>query len=277
MQRADGQADLPLRHRRRGRAEAGARRRDALLRERVRLPLRDRSPHRQAALAGAPHAGARHGDRGHAGAAVDPRRPRLHGVLGRPRHRVRRDATAPRSGRRSISRPRPSSPPARAPRYLDVDTTPVVDDHPQGRVVYVASYAGGVFALDAATGARVWSNDKAIGVTDSCSGSEPAHAPNPNGPDRDGPLVPAQKMLIASSATTASWASTRTRAACSGGTRCPRAASRRRCPWPARILVGTTPLRAVPDVAAQRQGHRRHRPRQRLRADARARTAAAPT
>ncbi|MDB4936196.1 MAG: enzyme repeat family protein, partial [Labilithrix sp.] len=33
-----------------------------------------------------------------------------------------------------------------APRYLDADTTPVLDDHPQGRVVYVSSYAGGVYA-----------------------------------------------------------------------------------------------------------------------------------
>ena len=29
-----------------------------------------------------------------------------------------------------------------APRYLDADTTPLLDDHPQGRVVYVSSYAG---------------------------------------------------------------------------------------------------------------------------------------
>ncbi len=31
--------------------------------------------------------------------------------------------------------------------------------------------------------------------------SEPAHTPNPAGPDRGGPTVPAKKMLIASSAT----------------------------------------------------------------------------
>ena len=30
---------------------------------------------------------------------------------------------------------------------------------------------------------------------------EPAHRPSPNGPDKDGPLVPAQKVLVASSAT----------------------------------------------------------------------------
>ena len=88
-----------------------------------------------------------------------------------------------------------------APRYLDADTTPIVDDNPQGRVVYVSSYAGGVHALDATTGARVWSNDKAVGVTDMAVWSEAAHRSNPSGPDKDGPQVPARKLLIASSAT----------------------------------------------------------------------------
>jgi outer membrane protein assembly factor BamB len=89
-----------------------------------------------------------------------------------------------------------------APRYLDVDTTPVIDEHPSGHVVYVSSYAGGVYALDATTGARVWSNDKAVGVTDLMLYQEPAHTPNPHGPDRGGPQVPAKKILIASSAST---------------------------------------------------------------------------
>jgi outer membrane protein assembly factor BamB len=98
-----------------------------------------------------------------------------------------------------------------APRYLDVDTTPIIDDFaatPQqaaGRVVYVASYAGGVFALDAETGSRVWSNDKALGVTDITLWREPAHLPNPRGPDKDGPMVPERKILLASSATTGLW------------------------------------------------------------------------
>lgn len=86
------------------------------------------------------------------------------------------------------------------PRYLDVDTTPVLDDHPQGRVVYVSSYVGGVTALDALTGARVWSNDKAVGVTDLVLWREPAHKPTPNGPDRRGPEVPERKLLLVSSA-----------------------------------------------------------------------------
>jgi len=92
-----------------------------------------------------------------------------------------------------------------APRYLDVDTTPIVDDGPTGKVVYVAGYAGGTYALDAETGARLWVNDKALGVTDITLWSEPAHAPSPTGPDRGGPTVPARKVLLASSSTTGLW------------------------------------------------------------------------
>ncbi|MCL2779099.1 MAG: PQQ-binding-like beta-propeller repeat protein [Polyangiaceae bacterium] len=87
-----------------------------------------------------------------------------------------------------------------APRYLDVDTTPVLDDSPQGRVVYVASYAAGVYALDATTGSRAWANDKVIGVTDLLLWKERAHMPNPNGPDRGGPMVPERKLIVVSSA-----------------------------------------------------------------------------
>jgi len=96
-----------------------------------------------------------------------------------------------------------------APRYLDVDTTPVVDDAPPGsgaqRVIYVAGYAGGVVALDAETGARVWSNDRATGVTELTLFKERAHVPNPFGPDRGGPIVPARKVLLASSASSGLW------------------------------------------------------------------------
>lgn len=87
-----------------------------------------------------------------------------------------------------------------APRYLDVDTTPVLDEHPQGHVVYVSSYAGGVFGLDARTGSRIWTSEKAVGVTDLLLYKEAAHRPNPNGPDRGGPEVPERKVLVASSA-----------------------------------------------------------------------------
>ena len=94
-----------------------------------------------------------------------------------------------------------------APRYLDVDTTPVIDHTTDAggkptAVVYVASYAGGVFALEARTGARLWSLPAVAGVTDLLLFHEPAHRPHPQGPDKGGPMVPEKKVLIASSATT---------------------------------------------------------------------------
>lgn len=93
-----------------------------------------------------------------------------------------------------------------APRYLDVDTTPVVGEIEDGpRVVFVASYAGGVYALDADTGARVWANEQATGVTDLLSWVEPAHAPSPDGPYAGGPQVPERRLLVASSASTGLW------------------------------------------------------------------------
>lgn len=52
------------------------------------------------------------------------------------------------------------------PQYFDVDTTPVPDEGSEGSVIYVASYAAGVYALDAETGALVWSNPEARGVTE---------------------------------------------------------------------------------------------------------------
>lgn len=92
------------------------------------------------------------------------------------------------------------------PRYLDVDTTPVADVNAAGRLIFVASYVGGVFALDAETGARVWSNDRATGVTEVVMYREPAHKPNEGGPLAGGPDVPERKVLLAVSSTTGLWA-----------------------------------------------------------------------
>ena len=89
-----------------------------------------------------------------------------------------------------------------APRYLDVDTTPVLDRNASGAVVYVAGYAGGVFALDAENGTRVWASDRATGVTELVLWEQPAHAPRSG----KGPEVPARKLLLASSGVTGLWA-----------------------------------------------------------------------
>lgn len=92
-------------------------------------------------------------------------------------------------------------------RYLDVDTTPIVADVPgPGRVVFVASYQGGVYALDAENGSRVWANEKAAGVNDLVYWDQRAHEPNPKGPDAGGPKVPAKRLLFAASAQTGLWA-----------------------------------------------------------------------
>jgi outer membrane protein assembly factor BamB len=88
------------------------------------------------------------------------------------------------------------------PRYLDVDTTPIVDKHASGIVVYVAGYAGGVFALDAENGTRVWVNDKAIGVTNLVLWEQPVHPPRTG----HGPEVPVRKLLLGSSGLTGLWA-----------------------------------------------------------------------
>jgi len=98
---------------------------------------------------------------------------------------------------------------AEALRYLDVDTTPIPDDlGAQGPVVFVASYAGGVYALDQERGVPVWKNERAIGVTDLTLWRERAHAPGSGSPFYvpDGPPVPAREILLASSGASGLWA-----------------------------------------------------------------------
>jgi outer membrane protein assembly factor BamB len=89
------------------------------------------------------------------------------------------------------------------PTYLDVDTTPVGHLLDQGPVVYVGSYAGGVYALDAETGTQVWSNPAVAGVSDLTLWQQPARPPR--SPD-DGPGRPARQLLLASTGTTGLWA-----------------------------------------------------------------------
>ncbi len=96
-----------------------------------------------------------------------------------------------------------------AVRYLDVDTTPVPYSLATvGRVVFVASYAGGVYALDAERGAPVWKNEKAAGVTDLVVWSEPSHPANPAAPGYvvGEPPIPKHEALLASSGGTGLWA-----------------------------------------------------------------------
>jgi outer membrane protein assembly factor BamB len=86
------------------------------------------------------------------------------------------------------------------PQQLDVDTTPVADQIDAGAVVYVASYAGGIYALDAEAGTQVWSNTGVFGVSELFLWSEPAK-PASEGQPEEAP----RKILIASSGTTGMW------------------------------------------------------------------------
>ncbi len=94
-------------------------------------------------------------------------------------------------------------------KYLDADTTPVPADlGAAGRVVFVASYAGGVFAIDQERGVPVWRDENVAGVTELMLWREPAHAPHPGTPEyvAGGPPVPARELLIASSGSSGLWA-----------------------------------------------------------------------
>jgi outer membrane protein assembly factor BamB len=94
-----------------------------------------------------------------------------------------------------------SAPGGNVPRFLDVDTTPIAGHITSGDVIYVGSYAGGVFALDAEDGSRAWVNDKVIGVTELAMYRQPAHRLHPD----SGPMIPEKKVLIAASGPTGLW------------------------------------------------------------------------
>lgn len=94
-------------------------------------------------------------------------------------------------------------------RYLDVDTTPIPDDlGPLGRAIFVASYSGGVFALDEERGSILWRNDDATGVTDLSLWREPKHSSSSHGSTDvpELPPIPHRELLLASSGPTGLWA-----------------------------------------------------------------------
>lgn len=87
------------------------------------------------------------------------------------------------------------------PQYLDVDTTPIAHELETGAAIFVGSYEGGVFALDAQTGTQLWANTGVRGVTDLLLWTQPEH-PARKG---DGPPLPAREVLVASTGTTGLW------------------------------------------------------------------------
>jgi outer membrane protein assembly factor BamB len=88
------------------------------------------------------------------------------------------------------------------PRYLDVDTTPVPGTIDESPVIFVGSYDGGIHALDADNGSRVWSRSEVTGVHALVRWTEPAHPRR----DEPGPPEPARELLLAASGTTGLWA-----------------------------------------------------------------------
>jgi outer membrane protein assembly factor BamB len=86
------------------------------------------------------------------------------------------------------------------PRYLDVDTTPVPSIIDESPVVFVGSYEGGVYALDADNGSKVWQRPEVTGVSELVAWQQPGRV------STAGPPQPTRSLLFASSGTTGLWA-----------------------------------------------------------------------
>jgi outer membrane protein assembly factor BamB len=92
------------------------------------------------------------------------------------------------------------------PPYLDVDTTPIVSRAKDEEVVFVGSYAAGVFALNAENGRTVWDNPDVKGVHEIVLWEQPPHPAHDRGELRErAPLVPGRRVLLASSGPTGLW------------------------------------------------------------------------
>jgi len=93
-----------------------------------------------------------------------------------------------------------------ATKYLDADATPVSMRLPTGvTAVFFAGYGGGVQAVDAIDGRRLWSFAAAKAVSDLVLWREPAHASKePDG--AAGPEIPERSLLLAVSTISGIWA-----------------------------------------------------------------------
>jgi outer membrane protein assembly factor BamB len=86
------------------------------------------------------------------------------------------------------------------PKYLDVDSTPQAAQVHGVPAIVVASYAGGVYALEADSGSQLWSNNGPLGATDVTVWMEPEHT------SLDGARVPERRLVLVSTGTTGIWA-----------------------------------------------------------------------
>ena len=85
------------------------------------------------------------------------------------------------------------------PKYLDVDTTPLLTTIQAGPVAIFGSYEGGVYALDAELGTQIWSNTQAHGVSDLELWEQPSY-------ERDGQFFPGRRLVLVSTGTQGLWA-----------------------------------------------------------------------
>jgi outer membrane protein assembly factor BamB len=85
------------------------------------------------------------------------------------------------------------------PKYLDVDSTPEAATVNGVEAIVVASYAGGVYALEADSGSQLWANNGPIGATDVTVWTEPEHV------GAGGARVPERRLALASTGTTGNW------------------------------------------------------------------------
>jgi outer membrane protein assembly factor BamB len=86
------------------------------------------------------------------------------------------------------------------PKYLDVDSTPEAATIGGVAAIVVASYAGGVYALEADNGSQLWANNGPLGATDVTVWIEPEHVGD------DGARVPERRLVLVSTGTTGIWA-----------------------------------------------------------------------
>jgi outer membrane protein assembly factor BamB len=86
------------------------------------------------------------------------------------------------------------------PRYLDVDTTPVPSIIDESPVIFVGSYEGGVFALDADNGSKVWQRPEVTGASELVAWQQPGRRRASGGAE------PPRDLLFAASGTTGLWA-----------------------------------------------------------------------
>jgi outer membrane protein assembly factor BamB len=86
------------------------------------------------------------------------------------------------------------------PRYLDVDTTPVPTVIDESPVIFVGSYEGGVFALDADNGSKIWPRPEVTGVSELVLWHQRGRQNGSDTPE------PPRDLLLAASGTTGLWA-----------------------------------------------------------------------